>query len=276
MQSTCKDQSSFYVITTSQSLLKVTCIELMMLYNCLILCCPLLLLPSICPSIRIVSNRLALHIMWPKRWNFCFSISPSNEYSELISFKIELTGLISLQSKFRSVQPCPTLCNPMDCSMPGFPVHHQLLELTQTHVHNVGDAIQPSHPLSSPSPPAFHLSQHQSLFKIVSSSHQVAKVLEFQLHHQSLQIILRTEFLYNGLVWSLCSSRDSQEFSSTPQFKSINSQHSAFFLVQLSHVYMTLGTTITLTTWTFVGKVMSLRFNTLCQPLLSCQGANVL
>ena len=72
----------------------------------------------------------------------------------------------------------------MDCSTPGFPVHHQLPEFTQTHVHWVGDAIQPSHPLSSPSPPAFNLSQHQGLFQWVSSSHQVAKVLEFQLQHQ--------------------------------------------------------------------------------------------
>ena len=81
-------------------------------------------------------------------------------------------------------QSCPTLCDPMNRSMPGLPVHHQLLEFTQTHVHWVGDAIQPSHPLSSPSP-ALNLSQHQGLFKWVSSSHQVAKVLEFQLQHQS-------------------------------------------------------------------------------------------
>ena len=85
------------------------------------------------------------------------------------------------------VQSCLTLCDPMDCSTPGFPVHHQLLELTQTHVHRVGDAIQPSHPLSSPSPPAFNLSQHQGLFQRISSLHQVAKVLEFQLHHQPFQ-----------------------------------------------------------------------------------------
>ena len=75
----------------------------------------------------------------------------------------------------------------MDCSMPGTPVHHQLLELAQTHVHQVGDAIQPSPPLLSPSPPALSLSQHQGLFKSVSSLHQVAKVLEFQLQHQSFQ-----------------------------------------------------------------------------------------
>ena len=86
-------------------------------------------------------------------------------------------------------QLCPTLCEPMDCSMPGFPVHHQPLELAQTHVHRVSEAIQPSHPLSSPSPPAFNLSQHQGLFKWLSSLHQEAKVLEFQLQHQSFQWI---------------------------------------------------------------------------------------
>ena len=79
------------------------------------------------------------------------------------------------------------LCNPMDSSMPGFHVHHQLVEPTQTHVLRVNDAIQPSHPLLSPSPPAFNLSQHQGLFQLVSSSHQVVKVLEFQLQHQSFQ-----------------------------------------------------------------------------------------
>ena len=94
--------------------------------------------------------------------------------------------LFSVQ--FSSVaQSCPTLCDPMNRSMPGLPVHHQLPEFTQTHVHRVGDAIQPSHPLSSHSPPALNLSQHQGLFKRISSSHQVAKGLEFQLQHQSFQ-----------------------------------------------------------------------------------------
>ena len=89
-------------------------------------------------------------------------------------------------SQFSSVtQSCPTLCNPMDCSTPGFLVHYQLLEFAQTHVHRVGDGIQPSHPLSSPSSPAFNLSQHQDLFQRVGSLHQEAKVLEFQLQHQS-------------------------------------------------------------------------------------------
>ena len=92
----------------------------------------------------------------------------------------------------------------MDCSMPGLPVHHRLLELTQTHVHLVGDAIQPSHPLSSPSPPAFNLSQHQGLFKWVSSSHEVAKVSGFQLQRHSFQWTPRTDLLWDGLVGSPC------------------------------------------------------------------------
>ena len=90
--------------------------------------------------------------------------------------------------QFSSVaQSRPTLCNPMNCSTLGLPVHHQLPESTQTHVHRIGGAIQPSHPLSSPSPPALSLSQHQGLFQWVSSSHQAAKVLEFQLQHQSFR-----------------------------------------------------------------------------------------
>ena len=98
--------------------------------------------------------------------------------------------------QFSSVaQLCPTLCDPVNCSTPGLPVHHQLPEFTQTHVHLVNDAIQPSHPLSSPSPLAFNLSQHQGLFKWVNSSHQVAKALEFQLQHQSFQWTFRTDFL---------------------------------------------------------------------------------
>ena len=91
-------------------------------------------------------------------------------------------------------QSCLTLCDPMDCSMPGFPVHHQLLEFVQTHVHRVSDAIQPSHPLSSTSP-TFSLSQHQGLFQWVSSSHQVAKVLELPLQHQSFQWLFKNYFL---------------------------------------------------------------------------------
>ena len=163
-------------ITKSQSLLKLMYIESVMPSSHLILCCPLLLLPSIFPSIRVFSKESVLRVRWPKYWSFSFSISPSNEYSGLISWQ----SFSSVQ--FSSVaQSCPTLCDPMNRSTPGLPVHHQLPEFTQTHVHWVSDAIQPSHPLSSPSPPAPNPYQHHSLFQWVNSSHEVAKVLEFQL-----------------------------------------------------------------------------------------------
>ena len=98
--------------------------------------------------------------------------------------------------QFSSVaQSCLTLFAPMDCGTPGLPVHHQLLEFIQTHVHRVGDVIQSSHPLSFPSPPAPNPSQHQSLFQWVNSLHEVAKVLEFQLYHQSFQRTSRTDLL---------------------------------------------------------------------------------
>ena len=129
----------------------------------------------------------------------------------------------SNEIQFTSVaQSCPTLWDPMNCSTPGLPVHHQLLEFTQTHVHRVSDAIQPSHPLSSPSPPALYPIHHQGLFQWVNSLHEVAKVLEFELHCQSFQWTPRTYLLQDGLVGSPCSPRDSQESSPTPQFKSIN------------------------------------------------------
>ena len=99
---------------------------------------------------------------------------------EMARMNIDILGISSVQ--FSSVaRSCATLCNPMNRSTPGLPVHHQRPEFTQTHVHRVGDAIQPSHPLSSPSPPAHNLSQHQGLFQWVNFLHEVAKVLEFQL-----------------------------------------------------------------------------------------------
>ena len=131
--------------------------------------------------------------------------------------------------QFSSVaQSCLTLCDPMNCNTPGLPVHRQLPEFTQTHVHRVSDAIQPSHPLLSPSPPAPNPSQHQSLFQWVNSLHEVAQVLEFQLSHHSFQRNPRADLLRNGLVGSSCSPRDSQESSPTPQFKSINSSVLSF------------------------------------------------
>ena len=119
--------------------------------------------------------------------------------------------------QFSSVaQSCPTLCDPMNCSTPGLPVHHQLQEFTQTHVHRIHNAIQPSHPRSSPSPPAPSPSQHQSLFQGVNSLHEVAKVLEFQLQYHFLQRNPRADLLQNGLVGSPCSPRGlSRVFSNT-------------------------------------------------------------
>ena len=145
-------------------------------------------------------------------------------------------------------------------ALPGFRVHHQLLKLAQTHVHWVGDAIQPSFPLSSPSLSAFNLSQHQSLFQWVSTSHQVAKVLEFQLQ-QIVQWIFRLIcfridwFDLPAVQGTLKSLFHSSKASILPC--------SAFFMVQLSHPYVTTGKIIALTWETFVGKVMSLLFNML-------------
>ena len=120
-------------------------------------------------------------------------------------------------------QSSPTLCDPMGCSTPGFPVLHYLPEFAQIHVRWVGAAIQSSHPLSSPSHLALNLFQHQGLFQWVSSSHQVVKVLELRLQHQSFHWIFGVDFLWDWLVWSPWSPRDSQESSPAPQFETINS-----------------------------------------------------
>ena len=172
--------------------------------------------------------------------------------------------------QFSSVtQSCPTLCDLMNHSTPGLPVHHKLLEFNQTHTHRVSDAIQPSNPLSFPSPSAPNPCQHQGLFQWVNSLHKVAKVLEFQLQHQSFQWTPRTDLPQDELVESPWSPRDSQESSPTPQFKRSIFQHSAFFKVQLSHSYMTTGKTIALTRRTFVGKVMSRLFNMLSRLIIT-------
>ena len=142
-------------------------------------------------------------------------------------------------------QSCLSLCDPMNCSTPGIPVHHQLPEFTQTHVHWVSDAIQPSHPLLSPSPPAFNISQHQGLFKWVSS-HQVTKVLEFPLQHQSFQWIFRTDFFKMDCLYLFAVQGT---LKSLLQHHSSICHHSVFFMVQLSHPHMTTGKTIALTRW---------------------------
>ena len=141
-----------------------------------------------------------------------------------------------------------------------------LLELAQTHDHSVGDAIQLSHPLSSPSP-AFILSQHQGLCQWVGSSHQMAKVMELQ--HHSFRWIFRTSFLWDWLVWSPCRPTTLKSLLQHHNYKALILQHSAFFMVQLSHLYMTTGKTIALTIWTFVSKVMSQIFNTLTRFVIA-------
>ena len=124
---------------------------------------------------------------------FLMELSLRDWYSSLLSLSFSCS-LSRFLFQFSSVaQSCLTLCDPMDCSTPGLPVHHQLPEFT--HVHWVNDSIQSSQPLSSPSSPTISLSQHQGLLEWVSSSHQMAKVLEFQPQHQSFQWIFRTDFL---------------------------------------------------------------------------------
>ena len=160
---------------------------------------------------------------------------------------------------------CVTLHDSMNLSTPGLSVHHQLLQSTQTHVHQVGDAIQPSHPLSSPSPPAPNPSQHQGLFQWVNSSLEVAKVLEFQLQHQSFKWIPRTNLLQDG---SSCSPRDSLECSPIPQFKSIHSLVLSFLHCPTLTSIHDYWKTTALTRWTFVGKVMSLLLNMLSRLVI--------
>ena len=182
---------------------------------------------------------------------------------------IKLTQTFS-SVQFSSVaQSCPTICDPMNCSTPGLPVHHQLPEFTQTHVHWVSDAIQPPHPRSSPSPPAPNLSQHQSLFQWVNSSHEVAKYWSFSFsispsnEHPGL-ISFRMNWLdflaVQGTLKSLLQHHSS---------KASVLRRSAFFTVQLWHPYMTTGKTIALTRWTLVSKVMSLLFNMLSRLVIT-------
>ena len=147
----------------------------------------------------------------------------------------------------------------MDCAMPGFPVHHQLSKLAQTHVHPVSDATQPSHHITSPSPPAFNLSQHQSLFQWVGCLHQVAKYCSFSFsisppNQYSVLIPFKIDWLDLLTVQGSLKSLLQQHSS-----KAAILQCSTFFMVQLSHLYMITGKTLALTRQTFVGKVMSLQ-----------------
>ena len=178
--------------------------------------------------------------------------------------------MASSHIQFSSViQSCPTLCSPMDCSTLGFPVHHQLPKPTQTHVNRDGDATQPCHPLLSPSPPAFNLSQHQGFFQWVSSSHQVEK-------HWSFSFSISPPSEYSGLIsfrmdWMdlLAVQGTLKCFLQHHSSKASILRRSAFFIVQLSHPYMTTGKTIALTKWTFAGKVMSLLFSMLSRLVIA-------
>ena len=186
-----------------------------------------------------------------------------------LSWKICQIGGFTGDHKFSSVtQSCPTLCDPMNRSTPGLPVHHQLPEFRLTSIQ-VSDAIQPSHPLSSPSPPAPNPSQHQSLFQWVNSSHEVAKVLDF-----SFSIIPSKEI--PGLVSFRMDWLDLLAVQGTPKSllqhyssKASILWRSAFFTVQLLHPYMTSGKTIALTRWTLVDKLMSLLLNMLSRLLIT-------
>ena len=170
--------------------------------------------------------------------------------------------MIYLKHQFSSVaQSCLTLCNPMDCSTPGFPVHHQLPELAQIHVHRVSDAIYPSRPQSSPSHPAFNLSQH-----LVFSNKSILHIRWPK--YWSFSFGISPSSGYSGLIFfridwfDLLASQGTLKSLLQHQFKSISSLVLSF-LVQLSYPYMTTGKTIDLTGRTFVGKVTSLSFNML-------------
>ena len=167
------------------------------------------------------------------------------------------------------VKSCPTLCDPMNCSTPGLPVHHQLLEFTQTHVHRVSDAIQPSHPLSSPSlllpiPPSIRVFYNESTLHMrwpkywsfsfnISPSNEHPGLISFRMDWLDLLAVQGT---LKSLLQHQCS-------------KASILRCSVFFTVQLSHPYMTTGKTTALTRWTFVGKVTSLLFNMLSRLVIT-------
>ena len=211
-------------------------IESLMPSNHLILCHPLLLLPSVFPSIRVFSNELALHIRWLKYWNFSFSISLSNEYSGLISSRIDWLDLLAVQGtlknflqhnsvQFSSVQFSRSVmsdslqrCGPQHARLPAF---HHLPELAQTHVHWVSDAIKPSYPLSPPSPPALNLSQHQGLFWWVHSGSQS---IGASASASVLPMNIQDWFPLGLTGWISLQSKGLRVFSSTTvqKFKSIS------------------------------------------------------
>ena len=199
------------------------------------------------------------------------SIETDYQLSSILeaSYSHELLHFFLYVLQFSSVaQSCLILCNPMDFSMPDLPVPHQLPGLTQTHVHQVGDAIQPSHPLPSPSPPAFNLAQHkvfsnESVLCIrwpkywsfnfsINPSKEYSRLISFRINWLDILVV-------QGTLKKLQHHRS----------KASILWYSAFFIVQLSHPYLTIGKTIALTRWTFVGKVLSLLFNMLSRLVIN-------
>ena len=208
---------------------------------------------------------------WSHRIGHDLVTENNNSISELLELWFVIINFRIFSSvQFSSVtQSCPTLCDPMNRSMPGLPVHHQLPEFTQTHVHQVSDAIQPSHPLSSPSPPAPNPSQHQSFSNESTLCMRWSKYWSFSFRISPSKeipglISLRMDWLdllaVQGILKSLLQHHS---------LKASILQRSAFFTVQLSHPYMTAGKTTVLTRWTFVGKVMSLLFNMLSRLVIN-------
>ena len=196
----------------------------------------------------------------PTEWEAIFSNHISDKGLEFQIYKEPFSSVARL---------CSTICDPMDCSMPRFPVHHQLQELIQSHVHQVGDAMQPSHLLPFPSPPTFNLSQHQGLSKESVLCIRWPKCWSF-----SFSISPSKE--YSGLISLRIDWLDLLAVQGT--LKSLLQHHSskasilrcsAFFIAQLSHPYMIRGKTIALTKWTSVGKVMSLLFNMLSRLVIT-------
>ena len=182
-----------------------------------------------------------------------------------MSFNFMVAVTLCSDFQFSSVaQSCPTLCDPMNRSTPGLPVHHQLPEFTQTHVHQVSDAIQPSHPLPSllllpPIPPSIRVFSNESTLCM-----RWPKYWSFSLTSQHPGLIsFRMDWLHLLAVQGTLKSL--QHHSS----KTSILQHSAFFMVQLPHPYMTTGKTIAFTRWTFVGKIMSLLFNILSRLIIT-------
>ena len=163
----------------------------------------------------------------------------------------------------------------MDCSMPGFPVHHQLPEFTQIHVHWVSDAIQSSHPLLSPSPPLFKLSQQQVFFLMTQFFKSRGQNIGVSASASVLLLNIQDWSLWEWTGWIFLQSKGFSRVFSNTTVQKHQHQCSAFFMVQLSHLYMITGKTIALTRQTFVGKVTSLLFNRSRLVKLFFQGASV-